>query len=475
MYDFLQRQFKKSLFRAKRENRKKPLGCFQMEICTIGGYEEVGKSMTAVKVGEDVFIFDAGLYIPGVVELQDEGFKKYTIPGLRRVGAIPDDRILDKLGWTKLVRAIIIGHAHLDHVGGVPYIASRYPNATIYATPFTMKVFEAILEDEGINLPNKKIIVQPDSTHFIQGKKEKYKIDFIHTTHSTIQCVFPALYTREGIFFYALDLKFDDYPTLGRPPTYNKMKEAGKKGVKVLIVDALYSKTEKKPGGERIAKNMLEEAFSKVRDRNSAFFVSTFSSHIERLNSIVQLAKQTKREIVFLGRSLNKYVRCAERVGSCPFCKKVKTFTYKKQIASFLNKVEKDRGKYLIVCTGHQAEQNSMLDRITKGEMPFKFRKGDNLIFSSSVIPTPVNILAREKMDTKLRRAGVKIQTDIHVHGHGSREDLREIIRLTKPKNIIPSHGSLEQEAPMIDLSKEFGYKLGETAHLTTDGKILKI
>ena len=138
-----------------------------MEICTVGGYEEVGKNMTAVKTGEDVFIFDVGLHIPGVQELQDEGFKKYTIPGLRRVGAIPDDRSLDKLGWTKKVKAIIISHAHLDHVGGLPYLAHRYPNATIYATPFTMKVFETILEDEGITCSNKRIIIEPDSTHSV--------------------------------------------------------------------------------------------------------------------------------------------------------------------------------------------------------------------------------------------------------------------------------------------------------------------
>ncbi len=446
-----------------------------MEICTIGGYEEVGKSMTAVKVDNDVFIFDAGLFIPGVVELQDEGFQKYTIPGLRRVGAIPDDKVLDKLGWTRKVRAIIISHAHLDHVGGVPYLAHRYPNAPIYATPFTMKVFEAICEDEGIKISNKKITVQPDSTHHIRGKNSKYRIDFIHTTHSTIQCVFPALHTKEGVFFYALDLKFDNYPTLGKPPSYKKMEEVAKKKVKVLVVDALYSRTEKKPGGERIAQHLLEEAFSKIRDRKSALFVSTFSSHIERLNNIINIAKKTQREVVFIGRSLNKYVNAANKVGMCPFYNKIKMLKYRRQINSFLNKVERDRGKYLVVCTGHQAEENSILDRIVKEETPFNFRTGDNMIFSSSVIPTPVNILAREKMDKKLRRKGVIIQTDVHVHGHGSREDLRELIRLTKPAHIIPSHGSLEQEIPLIDLSKEFGYRLGETAHLSSDGKLLKI
>jgi len=446
-----------------------------MEICTIGGYEEVGRNMTAVKVGEDVFIFDIGLNIPGVIELQDESFQDYSEKQLRKFDAIPDDRVLDALRWRDKVRAIFIGHAHLDHVGGVPYLANRYPQANIYGTPFTMAVLEAILKDEKIKLRNKRIIVKEDSTIFVKGRNENYKIDFIHTTHSTLQCDFVALHTKEGIFFYGLDLKFDNYPTLGAKPNYKKLKELRSKGVKALVVDALYSATEKKPGSEIIARHLLEDAFSKVRNRNSAFFVTTFSSHIERLNNIVEFAKKTNRKIVFIGRSLNKYVNCALQINKCPFSKNITLIKYRNQINSFLRNLEKERGKYLVVCTGHQAEKGSILDRIVKGETPFNFHPEDNLIFSSSIIPASENVLAREKMDKKLRKIGVKIQTDVHVHGHGSREDLREIIALLKPKHVIPSHGTLQQETPAIELAKEFGYVFHETSHLCLNGKVLKI
>ncbi|MEM3091710.1 MAG: MBL fold metallo-hydrolase RNA specificity domain-containing protein [Candidatus Pacearchaeota archaeon] len=463
-----------------------------MEICTIGGFEEVGKNMTALKIKDDVFIFDMGLYIPGIVELQEEHLIEYTSrikkgedikknefshkeQKLREFGAIPDDTILDKIGWREKVRSIFISHAHLDHVGAAPYLIKRYPNVPVYGTPFTINVLKAISEDEDIKLNAVTRIVQPNSSHKIRGKSETYRVEFIHTTHSTIDCVFIALHSSEGIFFYGLDLKFDNHPTLGPPPNYKKLREIGKQKVKVLVIDALYSSTEKKPGSETIAKHLVKEAISKVKYSKNALFVTTFSSHIERLNSIVEFGRQTRREIVFIGRSLSKYVGAAIAINKCPFKKYIKILKYRKQIDSFLNKVEKNRDKYLVVCTGHQAEENSILDRIVKGETPFKFREGDNLIFASSVIPTPINIASREKMDTKLRRIGVRIQTDIHVHGHGSREDMRDLIRLLKPKHIIPSHGTLQQETPLIELAAEMGYKFGETSHLATNGKVLNL
>ena len=447
-----------------------------MEICTIGGYEEVGKNMTAVKIKDDVIIFDAGLYLPPVVEMQEgENQEKYSEKMLRSIKAIPDDTVLDELGWTDKVRAIIIGHAHLDHVGGLPYLAHRYPKAAVYATPFTMTVLDTILEDEKIRIPNRKVIVRENSTITINGNSQQLRAEFIHTTHSTLQCSFVALHTDEGIFFYALDFKFDNYPIIGEPPNFQRLKELGKKGVKALVVDALYSGTERRTASERIARNLVEDALMNVRNKNSALLITTFSSHIARLKSIVDFGQRTNRKIVFVGRSLGKYVGAANKVGLCPFYKKIILIKYKKQIESWLKRIEKDRARYLIVCTGHQAEPGSILDRIVNGETPLKFKPDDNLIFSSSVIPVPVNINARDRMDKKLKKLGVRIQTDVHVSGHGGREDLRDLLEMLKPKHIIPAHGNLQQEAPLIELATELGYKFSDSSHLMADGKVLKI
>lgn len=394
---------------------------------------------------------------------------------LRNAKAIPNDLVLDKLGWTDKVRAIIIGHAHLDHVGGVPYLAHRYPRAEIIASPFTMAVLEGILKDEKITLRNRRRIVHENTIHQIRGSSGNLKVEFINITHSTIQCFFIAWHSKDGIFFYSLDFKFDNHPIIGLPPNYKRLRELGETGIKCLVADALYADTDRRTASERIARNLLEDALGNIRDKSSALFVTTFSSHIARLKSIVEFGQKTNRKIVFLGRSLNKYVGAAIKVNQCPFRSKIELIKYRRQINSFLKRVEDDRGRYFIVCTGHQGEKGSILDRIVQGETPFKFKAGDNLIFSSSVIPVPININAREKLDNKLRRQGVRIQTDIHVSGHGGREDLRDLLGMLKPEHLIPAHGSLKQEAPLIDLAKEMGYKFQENSHLSSDGKVIKI
>lgn len=447
-----------------------------MEICCVGGYEEVGKNMTAIKVGEDVILIDCGFYLPGVIELQGENEIHYTRAGLRRVGGIPDERILDELGWRKKVKAIFISHAHLDHVGGLPYLIERYPNAEIFGTPFTIKVLESLIEDARVVVNNKINTIKPNSVVSVPGSKNpEFKVEFIHTTHSTLDCSFIAVHTKEGIFFYTLDFKFDDNPTIENPPNYSRLKEIGEIGVKVCIMNALYASREEPQGGEREAKKMLENAFSKINLKNRALFLTTFSSQIERLTSIVELASRTKREIVFLGRSMAKYVGCAIDIGKCPFKDKIKIIKYSRQVNSFLKKLEQERDKYVVVCTGHQGEEDSILDRISKGKTHFRFKHGDNLIISSSVIPTEVNIEARKKLDEKLKKMGVNLQTDVHVHGHGGKLDKEKLLNLIKPKHIIPAHGSLEQEKDVMNLAKERGYIEGKTSHLVKNGQVLKI
>ncbi len=438
-----------------------------MKIYAVGGYNEVGKNMTAVDLGDDVILFDCGFFLPPIVELE-ETEKAYSEKKLRSIKAVPNDILLDKLGLRSKVRAIIPSHAHLDHIGAIPFLAYRY-NADVIGTPYTIEVLKTLLKDEKIQLKNNLRTIQPNSFCYVQGKNRKYKVDFINITHSTLQTSLVALHTPEGIVLYANDFKLDDNPILGKKPNYEKMKEIAKEGVKVLIVDSLYSGDERKTASEKVARTLLEEVLLTTENSNNGLIVTTFSSHIARLKSIVEFGKMLDRKVVFLGRSLNKYVSAASKVDLCPFRKDIEIGSYRKQLERKLNNVAQKKTKYMVVCTGHQGEPGSILDRLARNKLPFKIQKNDHVVFSSSVIPAPTNIENREVLDNKLKKIGARIFNNIHVSGHAGREDLRDFVNMLNPEHIIPAHGSHDKIEPMMELARELGYK-PKNLHLLNDG-----
>src|SRR3989344_2908672 len=229
-----------------------------MKIHTIGGYNEVGKNMTALELGEDVLLFDAGLFLPAIVGVSERE-KIPTEKGMRALGALPDDTYLDTHGLRDKVRAILVSHAHLDHVGAIPYNAPRY-NADVVGTPYTMEVLKILMEDAGQRIKNKILSVPVNGTYMLKGKNA-YKIEFINMTHSTLQCAIIAVHTPDGVILYANDYKLDNTPVFGDPPNYRRLKELSKMGVKALIVDCLYAPDDRKTPAEKIAKGLLEDVF----------------------------------------------------------------------------------------------------------------------------------------------------------------------------------------------------------------------
>src|SRR3989338_11166908 len=444
-----------------------------MEVFRVGGYDQVGKNMTAVRIEEDVFLFDAGLYIPAVIELQEEKVKDYGERHLRGKGALPDDLILDKLGLRGNVRAIFLSHGHLDHIGAIPFLAYRY-NCPVIGSPFTISILKKTMDDEKKRIPNKIITVPLDSSYTIKGKSHEYTVELIHMTHSITHTTMVALHTPEGIVVYGNDFKIDDTPVLGNPPNYSALKRISKEGVKAAIVDSLYCSSEKKTPSELVARNMVKDVFSGMHGSKNAIFVSTFSSHIVRLKSIIDFGKKLDREIIFIGRSLNRYVSASNEINLVNFKNQVKIATYKNQVASMFRKIGKERDKYLVVCTGHQGEPGSILERLSRRKLPFEFRRNDNLVFSSKTIPVPINIKNNGEMDARFKKFGVRIFDEVHVSGHGGREDIRNLISLISPEHLIPSHGSYQQLLPMKELGKQMGYT-ERNFHLMKNGERIKI
>ena len=442
-----------------------------MEICTVGGYNEVGRNMTAVKFGDKAVIFDMGLHIEKVVNHEDEERYNLKSDQLLDIGAIPDYRTIDD--WKENVVAIMIGHCHLDHIGAVVHIAGKYPNAPIIGTPYTIEILKSIIIDDKIKLPNKLVVLNADSS--LELEKD-LTVEFVNITHSTLQTVVIALHTSEGTVVYANDFKLDDHPTIGQKPNMKRLRQLGEKGVKVLILDSLNAGIFKKTPSEKVAKEMLKDVLLGTNNRGHAIIATTFSSHIARLKSIVELGMKMNRKVIFLGRSLHKYVTAAEKLKLVKISGQALVIGYSREVRQKLAQIAKEgRDKYLIVCTGNQGEPNSMLSRLAGQELPWKFQPDDHVVFSCRTIPSPSNQANRELLERRLRNQKVRIFSDIHVSGHASREDHRDFLDALKPEHIIPSHGDITKLSAMADLASELGYTLGKTVHLMQNGQRLTI
>ncbi|MBU0536132.1 MAG: RNase J family beta-CASP ribonuclease [Nanoarchaeota archaeon] len=440
-----------------------------IEICTVGGYDEVGKNCTAIKVDDEVIILDMGLHLDKYIAYtEDEDVYDFSPKKLMEIGAVPNlDFISSWIGSTK---AILSTHAHLDHIGAIPFLSNRF-NAPIVTTPYAKAVLEAILADEKIDLKNEIKAVNPNSVYNVS---KNITAEFINMTHSTPQTAMIAIHTKYGTIVYANDFKFDNQPVLGKKPNFKRLREIGKKGVLCLILDSIYAGSAKKTPSESVAKEMLKDVMLGTNSRGKAVVVTTFSSHLARLKSIIEFGRKMNRKIIFLGRSLNKYVKAGEKVKIVDFSKKAEIIGFRDKINKKLNSIADKKDKYIIVCTGHQGEPKAVLSRIINNEFKFKLGSGDQVIFSCTVIPNEINQANRELMESKLRERGVRIFRDIHVSGHCAREDQRDLIEMLRPKNIIPAHVDTEKAVAMAELAKELGYSLGKSVFIMENGGILR-
>ena len=176
-----------------------------IEICAVGGYNEIGKNMTAIKVDEEVIILDMGIHLePYIQYTNDEDLIDINPSELRKVGAIPNDKVIKE--WRTKVKAIVPTHAHLDHVGAIMFMGNKY-NAPILCTPFTAEVIKTISKDEKIVLENDIKVMNVNSFYQIS---KNIKIEFINMTHSIPQTVMVAVHTKYGTVLYANDFKFDN-------------------------------------------------------------------------------------------------------------------------------------------------------------------------------------------------------------------------------------------------------------------------
>lgn len=434
-----------------------------MKIYTLGGYEKVGGNMTAIESKGEIVLLDMGADIERLVEHEENVEELKTVEAIE-TRIVPDDSKIKNKHREKVV-GIVVGHGHQDHCRGVPKLAGAY-DCPIYASPYTADIIERFIEEDEENVTNKIIRLEPGETVQISDKIE---LDFIPITHSIPHAALSFLRTEEGNVLYSLDFKLDDEPTLGEPVDYEMLREIGEEGIRVYIVDSTRVDEPGKSKSEKSTKEDLERLMSETYDRQG-IIITTFSSHIARLNNIIE-ANDGKRKILMIGRSLREYTKDAAKNNLIDLSK-VRVASYRNEVEEVLKTAACSKSEYLLITTGNQGEPNAMLSKIAQDGYPYKIGEEDMVIFSSVTIPTSVNQMNREYLVRTLRQTGAEIFEDVHSHGHGQREDHRQMIKFLKPENVIPAHGGAEKLSACAALARKEGVN---SVKVSGNGGVLSI
>ncbi len=436
-----------------------------LKIYTIGGYSHVGRNMTLIQYNDEAIVLDMGLDLEEYISFtQDEPFKKVSSLDLMNVGALPNTEPFKSL--IPKVKAIVPSHAHLDHIGAIPFLAKRFKNAKIICTKFTAAVIKKLYSNEKLKQKNQIITVSNNASYKVSNN---IKVDFINVTHSVPDSVILVVTTPEGKIVYTNDFKFDPTPILTKATNFEKLKKFS--NAKYLIMDSLYGNHPGKSPSETHAKEMLEQLMTQRQFINKAMLITTFSSHIARLYTIVNIAKKIHRTPVFLGRSLSNYIEAAISTNIVKF-NNLKFFKTYKEIVKELKTIElTGPSNYLMITTGHQGEPNAVLSKIVDRHL-FTFRPHDAVIFSSSTIPQPVNLKNKKVLLDKLYNLNLDVYDDVHVSGHAFNEDHKEMISIVKPEILIPSHCEPFKIDAIAEIAKN--YKFIKKVIKTKEGNVIE-
>jgi len=445
----------------------------EVEIATIGGYEEVGRQMTAVRAGDDVVVFDMGLNLSKVLIHDNVETERMHSLDLIDMGAIPDDRVMSELEGD--VKAIVPTHGHLDHIGAISKLAHRY-DAPIVATPFTIElVKQQIKGEEKFGVQNDLVKMEAGATMSIGDKNE---LEFVNVTHSIIDAINPVLHTPEGSVVYGLDKRMDHTPVLGDPIDMKRFREIGREGEGVLayIEDCTNAGRKGRTPSESVARRHLKDVMTSIEDYDGGIVATTFSSHIARVKSLVEFAEDIGRKPVLLGRSMEKYSGTAERLDFVDFPEDLGMYGHRKSVDRTFKRIMNDgKENFLPIVTGHQGEPRAMLTRMGRGETPYELDDGDKVLFSARVIPEPSNEGQRYQSEQLLKMQGARLYDDIHVSGHLREEGHYAMLDALQPQNVIPAHQNMKGFAPYVSLCESQGYKLGRDIHVTSNGNRIQL
>ncbi|MBI5251635.1 MAG: ribonuclease J [Desulfomonile tiedjei] len=417
-----------------------------LRILPLGGLGEIGLNMMAVLYEQDAFIIDAGLMFP------DE-----SMPGVDIV--IPDVDVL--LTRNLNIHGIVLTHGHEDHIGALPYVLKKIP-VPIYATGFTMGLIESKLEE--FNL------LDTTDRHLISTEQPidlgPFAIDFFAMCHSVADGVGLAVTTPAGVIIHSGDFKLDPTPVDGRLCDLEKIA-AYARGGRILALLSDSTNVERK--GITPSESAIRPAFEKIfREARGRILIATFSSHVHRIQQIVDLAREFDRKIVILGRSMASNVKLASEKGYLDVPQGIL------QDVKDLDSLP-DEG-VAVLSTGSQGEPMSAISLMAFDKHKYlRVKPGDIMVLSSRFIPG--NEKAINHVINEFCRRGARVIydkiSDVHVSGHAGEEELRYLIRLARPQCFVPIHGEYRQLQRHAQIALEEGMP-PENVLIAQDGDIVE-
>lgn len=330
----------------------------------------------------------------------------------------------------KDLEAIVLTHAHEDHIGAVPYFAADL-GVPIYATPFTAELVRRKLEEAELDGVVELNIIEEDHGSIQVGP---FEVTYIPLAHSIAEGNALLIDTPHGRIFHTGDWKLDEDPIIGEPTTEEELTEIGDEGVLALVCDSTNVFNPSPSGSEgAVFKGLLEEV---QRHGGKRVLVTTFASNVARLHTLGEVARETGRQVCVAGRSLDRIIDVAQQNGY---------LTDFPEPVDFDTAMGLPRGEVLILATGGQGEPRAALSRISEDNHPLELVSGDVVLFSSRQIPG--NELAIGAVQNRLAAKGITMVTDrqsmIHVSGHPGRPELEALYGWLRPEVLVPVHGEI--------------------------------
>ena len=433
--------------RARKTPAPPALERWQLRFIPLGGCGEVTRSCYIYEYADDIVIIDMGLQFPD----EDMPGIDYLIPNVEYLKA-----------RRKNIRGIVITHGHYDHIGAIPHLMDTLGHPPIYATALTRGIILKRQEEFSQVRKPEIHVVTPESKVSLGA----FNVEFFHVNHNIPDSVGVVLKTPVGTVLHTGDWKFDHTPVNERPADIDRLSQLGRDGILLLVSESTDAEIPGHQISEADVQKSLEEIFKIAHGR---IIAATFSSLLTRIQQLIWLSEKYGRKFLIEGHSMQENVAVAQALQYLSI--KKGTLIESKDLHNYPD------NKITIACTGAQGEDRAVLMRIANGEHKnVSLKPHDSIIFSSSVIPG--NEATVQRLKDVLYKKAFKVYhyatMDIHAGGHAKRDELKQMIQLTRPKFMIPIHGTYFMLKLHAELAQETGIPPGNII-IAEDGEVVSM